>query len=81
MGKERDHIWPKAEGGPNKGWNYRDINRSENRQKGARMPTLGEVSQSTDPIRLSVEIDKHTITKGLKIRRNRDKGFGGLPRI
>jgi 5-methylcytosine-specific restriction endonuclease McrA len=59
MGKERDHIWPKAEGGRNEGWNYRNISPNKNRQKGARMPTLSEVSQSTDPIKLSVEIDKH----------------------
>jgi len=80
MRKERDHIWPEAEGGPDEDWNIREIDWLENRRKGAEMPDLADVLDSSDPIRLAVEIDKHSLEEGFKHPRNRNKGFGGLPR-
>jgi len=77
--KERDHIWPEVEGGPTEDWNLRYISRSENRQKWTEMPDLDDVSDSSDPIRLAVEIDKQSLHP-FKHFRNQDKGFGGLPR-
>ena len=79
MRKEKDHIWPKAEGGPDEDWNLRKIDWLENRRKGAEMPDVGDVSASSNPMKFAVEIDKHSL-KGFKHPRNRNKGFGGLPR-
>lgn len=79
MRKERDHIWPKAEGGLNESWNIREIDWLENRRKGAEMPDLDDVLDSSDPARLAAEIDKHSL-KEFKHSRNRNKGFGGLTR-
>jgi len=79
MRKEKDHIWPKAEGGPNEKWNIREIDRLENRRKGAEMPSVDNVLDSSDPARLAAEIDRRSL-KGFKHSRNRDRGFGGLPR-
>jgi len=76
-----DHIWPRAEGGPDEDWNKRQISARKNRSKGARMPNLNEVADSPDPIKLAIEIDKHTMTKGLRHPRNKNRGFGGLPRL
>lgn len=76
----RDHIWSQIEGGPNADWNLRSIPASENLRKGPRMPNLNEVSESPNPLKLAVEIDKHSLTKGFKHPRNKNKGFGGLPR-
>jgi hypothetical protein len=80
MKKDTDHIWPRVEGGPDKPWNKRNIPQRKNRQKGARMPNLNEVSDSSNPIRLAVEIDKHSLQGPFKHPRNRNRGFGGLPR-
>jgi len=79
--KHTDHIWPRAEGGPDENWNKRCISAKENLRKGARMPSLKEVADSPGSTRLAVEIDKHTIKKGLKQSRNKNRGFGGLPRL
>jgi len=76
-----DHIWPRAEGGPNENWNKRRVSMKENLTKGARMPNLKEVSDSPNPIRLAVEIDKHTVKERLKHPSNKDRGFGGLHRL
>ena len=80
MRKERDHIWPEAEGGPSEDWNIREIDWLENRRKGAEMPDLADVLDSSDPLRLATEIDRHSLEEGFRHPRNRDKGFGGLPR-
>jgi len=79
MRKEKDHIWPKAEGGPDKDWNIREIDWRENRRKGAEMPNVDDVLDSSNPIRLAVGIDKRSL-KGFKHPRNKDRGFGGLCR-
>ena len=78
--RDNDHIWPRVEGGPDEPWNKRRIPRSQNRRKGAAMPNLNDVSDSPNPIRLAVEIDKGSLRGPFKHPRNRDKGFGGLPR-
>jgi hypothetical protein len=78
MKRHRDHIWPKAEGGPDDDWNIRIIPASENLRKGAEMPDLDDVFDSSNPIRLAAEIDKQSL-KGFKNPRNRKRGFGGLP--
>jgi len=77
--EEDDHIWPEAEDGSNEPWNKRRIPRSQNRQKGPEMPDLDDVFDSTDPARLAAEIDKRSL-QPFKHSRNKDKGFGGLPR-
>jgi 5-methylcytosine-specific restriction endonuclease McrA len=77
---ETDHIWPEAEGGPDEPWNKRRIPRSQNRSKGAEMPSLADVMDSSEPWRLAAEIDRHSLEKGFKNPRNRDRGFGGLKR-
>ena len=77
---ERDHIWPRAEGGPDKEWNFRSVPRSVNRRKGARMPTPSEVLQSPNMTKLATEIDKNNIGRKFRHRSNKDKGFGGLNR-
>ena len=79
MKRHRDHIWPKAEDGPDEDWNFRDIDASENLRKGAEMPDLDDVLDSSDPIRLAAEIDKSSL-EGFRHRRNKDRGFGGLCR-
>lgn len=79
MKKEIDHIWPRAEGGPDEPWNKRSISRSKNRRKGAEMPTLADVADSPNPVKLAANIDKGSL-KGFKHPRNKNKGFGGLPR-
>ena len=81
MKEHTDHIWPRVEGGPDKDYNKRRISARSNQQKGARMPNLNEVAQSSNPLRLSAEIDKHTLRKRLRHPRNRNRGFGGLPRL
>jgi len=81
MKEHIDHIWPQAEGGPDKDYNKRPISARRNLRKGARMPNLSEVAESSNPLRLATEIDKHTLRKGLRNRRNRNRGFGGLPRL
>lgn len=80
MKKHRDHIFPKAEGGPDVDWNIREISAKENLGKGAEMPDLSDVSASTNPIRLAVEIDKRSLQGSFKNSRNKNRGFGGLPR-
>ena len=80
MRKEEDHIWPKAEGGSDEDWNIREIDWLENRRKGAEMPNVADVLDSSDPIRLAIEIDKHSLGEEFKHPRNRNRGFGGLPR-
>lgn len=79
MKRHRDHIWPKAEGGPDEDYNFREIDASENLRKGAEMPDLDDVLDSSNPIRLAVEIDKRSL-EGFQNPRNRDRGFGGLRR-
>lgn len=79
MRKEKDHIWPKAEGGPDEDWNIREIDWRENRRKWTEMPGVDDVLDSSDPARLAAEIDRRSL-KGFKHPRNRDRGFGGLPR-
>ena len=76
---ETDEIWPQAEGGRKEPWNQRRIPRSQNRQKGPDMPDLADVSDSSEPIRLAAEIDKHSL-KGFRHPQNKDRGFGGLRR-
>lgn len=78
--KENDHIWPTVEGGPDEPWNKRRIPPSQNRRKGPEMPNPNDISDSPKPIRLAVEIDKHSLHGSFKHSRNKDKGFGGLPR-
>jgi len=77
---ETDEIWPQAEGGPKEPWNQRDIPRSQNRKKGAEMPTVDDLLDSPDPLKLAAEIDKASLG-GFKNPRNKNKGFGGLPRL
>lgn len=79
--RERDHIWPEAEGGPSEEWNFRSIPRSENRAKGPNMPDLSEVYDSTNPLRLAHEIDRESLKGPWRHSRNSRRGFGGLPRI
>jgi hypothetical protein len=79
MKRHRDHIWPRAEGGPDEEWNIRSIPAADNLHKGAEMPDLDDVFDSSDPVGLAVEIDKHSLD-GFKHPRNKDKGFGGLRR-
>jgi 5-methylcytosine-specific restriction endonuclease McrA len=76
--KEIDHILPKAEGGGEEPWNKRKISQKENRRKGTEMPKLSDVADSSEPVRLAVEIDKVSL-KDFKHPRNKNKGFGGLP--
>ena len=78
---DTDEIWPQAEDGPKEPWNQRETSPHENRSKGARMPTVSEVGESPDPIKLAVEIDRHTLNNPFKNTRNKDKGWGGLPRL
>lgn len=81
MGKmHNDHIWPETEGGPNADYNKRKIPAKENLIKGARMPNLNEVSDSPNPLKLAVEIDKGTINHPYRNPRKKKKGFGGLNR-
>jgi len=79
MRKEKDHIWPRAEEASDEDWNIREIDWLENRRKGAEMPNVNDVFDSTDPPRLAAKIDKHSLG-GFKNPRNKDKGFGGLTR-
>jgi len=79
MKTHRDHIWPRAEEGPDDEWNIRVVPAAENLSKGAEMPDLDDIFDSTDPIRLAAEIDKQSL-EGFKHPRNRDRGFGGLHR-
>lgn len=79
MKRHRDHIKPRAEGGPDEDWNTRIIPASENLRKGAEMPDLDDVFDSSDPVRLAAEIDKGSL-EGFKHPRNKDRGFGGLRR-
>lgn len=74
-----DHIVPKTEGGSNASYNLREISAKDNLKKGARMPYLNEVAQSSNPIRCAVDADRIT-AKGTKHPRNRNRGFGGLSR-
>jgi len=76
-----DHIWPRADRDPDKDYNKRRISARKNLQKGARMPNLNEVSDSSNPIRLATEIDKYSVTRGFRHRRNKNRGFGGLPHL
>lgn len=80
MKKEKEHIKPRIEGGSDEPWNIRYVSRKENEQKGARMPNLNEVSESSNPIKLAVDIDKGSLQGPFKHPRNRNRGFGGLPR-
>ena len=80
MKEHTDHIWPRTEGGPDKDYNKRRIPARKNLQKGPEMPDLNAVFDSSNPIRLAAEIDEHTLKKRFKHSRNRNKGFGGLPR-
>ena len=79
-GTDTDHIWPTSEGGAEDSWNKREISPHENRSKDSEMPNLSDILDSDDPIRLAVEIDKHTIDHGYKTKRNEGRGFGGLKR-
>ena len=79
MRKEKDHIWPEAEGCPDEDWNIREIDWLENRGKGAEMPDVNDVLDSGNSARLAAEIDKHSL-EGFRHSRNKDKGFGGLGR-
>jgi len=79
MKEHRDHIKPKAEGGSDEEWNIRLIPALENLRKGAEMPDLEDVFDSTDPVRLAAEIDEHSL-EGFSHSRNKDRGFGGLRR-
>jgi hypothetical protein len=45
------------------------------------MPDVSDLLDSDDPMRLAVEIDKHTLTHEYKTSRNKGKGFGGLDRF
>jgi len=76
----KDHIQPKAEGGTDDYYNLRTISAKENLRKGARMPNLNEVSDSPNPLKLAVEIDKWTLNHPYNNSRNKKKGFGGLNR-
>ena len=81
MKKHRDHIFPKAEGGPDDEWNIREIDADKNLKKGAEMPNISDVSDSSDPIRLATEIDRRSLKGPFITRRNKNKGFGGLTRL
>lgn len=81
MKKHRDHIFPKTEGGSDDNWNIREIDADKNLKKGAEMPKVSDVLDSSDPIRLAVEIDKSSLKGPFKNIRNKGKGFGGLPRL
>ena len=80
MKKHRDHIFPRAEGGPDDDWNIREIDADENLKKGAEMPDISDVLDSSDPIRLAAEIDKRSLEGPFRSSRNKNKGFGGLTR-
>lgn len=75
-----DHIWPSAEGGPDEDWNRRSIPASENLRKGAKMPDVDDVFDSSDSVKLAVEIDKRFSLEGFRHPQNKDRGFGGLRR-
>ena len=78
---ESDHIFPKAERGSDEPHNRRQVPRSENRKKGARMPTLDEIALSPNPMILVHEMEKAAPwAKGYKSPRNKGRGFMGLPR-
>lgn len=79
MKKHRDHIQPEVEGGSDEEYNIRLISARENLEKGARMPNLDEVSESSNSIKLAVDIDRESLN-GFKHPRNKNRGFGGLPR-
>ncbi len=79
MKKEIDHIFPIVEEGSNESYNKRAIPRSANRRKGAKMPTMADVLDSSNPIKLAVDIDRKSL-KGFKHPQNKNRGFGGLPR-
>ena len=78
--EENDHILPEVEGGTNDDWNLRSIPRSQNREKGPKMPTTNDVLDSSNPARLAAEIDRRSLEGPFKHSRNKGKGFGGLPR-
>jgi len=77
---DTDHIWPTSEGGPEDHWNKREISPHINRSKGSEMPSISDVGDSDDPLRLAAEIDKYTLTHKYNTARNKDRGFGGLKR-
>jgi len=77
---DTDHIWPTSEGGPEDSWNKREISPHSNRSKGSEMPSMSDVLDSDDPLRLAAEIDKHTLTHEYNTARNKGRGFGGLRR-
>jgi hypothetical protein len=68
---ETDEIWPQVEGGPKEHWNQRLIPHSQNREKWTEMPELDDVFDSSDQIRLAVEIDKRSLHP-FKHFRNKD---------
>ena len=76
----KDHIFPTREGGPDEPYNWREISVSENSSKGAEMPTPNDVLVSSNPGKLAADIDIHSINEGFSHPRNKDKGFGGLPK-
>ncbi len=75
---EKDHIQPKTEGGTNDPENLRTIPWRENRSKGARMPNVDEVLDSSNPGLLAGKIDHDSVTRGFHNHRNVGRGFGGL---
>jgi hypothetical protein len=78
---ETDEIWPRCEGGSKEPWNQRRIPRSRNRSKGASMPSPEDVQQSPDPLKLAAAIDIRSLQGPFDHKRNKGKGFGGLPRM
>ena len=44
------------------------------------MPDVDDVQESYDPIALAVAIDYTSVTIGFHNSRNKNKGFGGLPK-
>ena len=85
MGKigktDTDEIWPQSEGGPKVPWNQREISAHKNRSKGSRMPSIEDVKDSPNPLKLAKEIDEYSLTHKYKTSRNKEKGFGGLDRL
>ena len=76
---ETDHIWPKAEGGPDEPYNKRRIPRSENRHKSAKMPSVFDVLDSNNPGGLGADIDIRSL-RPFNHPSNKSRGFGGRPK-
>lgn len=80
MKMEIDDILPTCERGPDTSWNKREISQTRNRKKGPEMPTLTDIEDSPNRLRLAHEIERLSLSgKNYKHPRNKSKGYMGLP--